>query len=69
MFLKMTTRHQAHKPVKKCNYWVAIFETEWSGGSNCASMPYFVAVGPTVAEIIMVIFRLFKMTDAVIMDF
>jgi len=47
----MTTRHQAHKPVKKCNYWGPIFETEWSGGSNCASMPYFVAVGPTVAEI------------------
>jgi len=20
-FLKMTTRHQAHEPVKKCNYW------------------------------------------------
>ena len=51
MFSKITTRHQAHKPVKKCNYWGPIFETEWSRGSNCVSVPNFVAIGPTVAEI------------------
>jgi len=28
-----------------------IFETEWSTGSNCVSVPNFVAIGPTVAEI------------------
>jgi len=26
MFLKMNTRHQAHKPVNKCSYWGPIFE-------------------------------------------
>ena len=51
MFLKMNTRHQAHKPDKNCNYWGPIFETEWSRGSNCVSMPNFVAIGPSVAEI------------------
>jgi len=51
MFLKMNTRHQAHKPVKKCNYWGPIFEMEWSGGLNCISVPYFEAIAPTVAEI------------------
>jgi len=51
MFLKMNTRHQAHKPVKTCNYWGPIFETEWSRGSNCISLPNFVAIGATIAEI------------------
>ena len=44
-----------------------IFETEWSKGSNCVSVPNFVAIGPTVAE--MEIFRFFKMADAAILDF
>jgi len=33
------------------------FEREWSRGSNCASVPNFVAIGPTFAEI----WRFFKM--------
>jgi len=51
MFLKMNRRHQAHKPVKKCNYWGPIFEMEWSGVSTCVSVPNFEAIAPTVAEI------------------
>ena len=51
MFLNMNTRHQAHKPVKECNYWGPIFETEWSTASNCVSVPNFEAIAPTVAEI------------------
>ena len=51
MFLKMNARHQAHKPVKKYNYWGPLFETEWSRGSNYVSMRNFVAIGPTVAAI------------------
>ena len=51
MLSKMKSRYQTHKPVNKCNYWGPIFETEWSRGSNCVSVPNFVAIGPTVAEI------------------
>jgi len=47
MFLKMNTRHQAHKLVKKCNYWGPIFQKEWSRGSNCVSVPNFEAIAPT----------------------
>jgi len=28
-----------------------IFETEWSKGSNCVSVPNFVTIDPTVADI------------------
>jgi len=52
MFLKMNKRHQAHKPVNKCNNYLGpIFELKWSKRPNCVSMPNFVAIGPTVAEI------------------
>ena len=51
MFLKMNTRHQAHKPVKEYNYWGPIFETEWPRRLNCVSVPNFEAIAPTVAEI------------------
>ena len=51
MFLKMNARHQVHKPVKKCNYWCPIFETEWSTGSNCISVPNFMTIGLTMTEI------------------
>jgi len=44
MFLKVNTRHQAHKPVNNCNYWGAIFETEWSRGSNCVSVQNFAVI-------------------------
>ena len=37
--LKTNTRHQAHKPVKKCNYLCPIFETEWSREPKCVSVP------------------------------
>jgi len=47
MFLKMNRRHHVHKPVKKCNYWGPIFQTEWSRGSNCVSVPNFEAIAPT----------------------
>jgi len=47
----MNKRHQAHKPVKKCNYWGPIVETEWSTGSNCVIVPNFEAIVPTVTEI------------------
>jgi len=40
-----------YKPAKMCNYWGPILEMEWSGGSNCVSVPNFEAIGPTVAEI------------------
>jgi len=43
-----------------------IYETERSRGSNCVSVPNFVAIGPIVIE--MAIFRLFKMAVAAIMD-
>jgi len=51
MFLKMNTRNQAYKLVKKCNYCGPIFETEWSRWSNCVSVPNFEAIAPAVAEI------------------
>ena len=40
-----------YKPAKMCNYWGPILEMEWSGGSNCVSVPNFEAIAPTVAEI------------------
>ena len=68
MFLKTNTRHQAYKPLNKCNYWGPIFEAEWSTGSSCVSGPNFVATGPTFADK-MAIFRLFKTAAAAIIDF
>jgi len=44
MFLKMNTRHQAHKPVKECNHTVADFR-------KLRQRAKVVAIGPTVAEI------------------
>jgi len=46
MFLKMNTRYQVHKPVKKCNYCGRF--SRWSRG--CVSVPNLVAIGLTIAE-------------------
>ena len=34
-FLKMNTRHQAHKPVKKCNYWGRFSKRNGQTASAC----------------------------------
>ena len=68
MFLKMNMRHQAHKPVTKCNDWGPIFETEWSRGSNCVSVPKFRG-DRSNGRRAMAIFRLFKMAAAAVLDF
>jgi len=44
-----------------------ISEREWSKGSNGVSVPNFVAIGPTYAD--MALFRLFKMAVAAIVIF
>jgi len=62
MLSKMNTRHQAHKPVNKCNYWARFSKRNGQDGqkpSNCVSMPNFAATVPTVAEIIMTMFSIF----------
>jgi len=46
MFLKMNTRHQAHKQSKN-----ATNGSRFSRGSNCVSVPNFEAIAPTAAEI------------------
>ena len=37
MLVKMNTRHQADKPVKKCNYWSPIFEMECEEGQTASA--------------------------------
>jgi len=50
MFLKMKTIHQAHKLVKKCNYWGRF--SKWNGQEGqTVSVPNFEAIAATVVEI------------------